>query len=93
MIEEIKSEIEDAEQEEEQVLEQEEEPEVTEEMEVDETEALKEEILSLQQQSGEYLDGWQRERAEFTNYKKRTDRERNSCSTIFPETSFVNTWT
>lgn len=76
MIEEIKSEIEDADQEEEEVLEQEEELEVAEEIEVDEIESLKEEILSLQQQSGEYLDGWQRERAEFANYKKRTDRER-----------------
>lgn len=75
MIEEIKSEIEDA-KEEEQVLEQDEELEVAEGFEVDEIEILKEEIIALQQQSGEYLDGWQRERAEFANYKKRTDRER-----------------
>ena len=78
MIEEIKNEVEDT-NEEEQMLEQdeqEEELEISETVEVDETEMLKEEILTLQQQSGEYLDGWQRERAEFANYKKRTDRER-----------------
>ncbi|UCF28803.1 MAG: nucleotide exchange factor GrpE [Chloroflexota bacterium] len=76
MIEEIKSEVEDTKEEEEQVLEQDEELEVSEELEVDEVELLKEEIESLQHQSEEYLDGWQRERAEFANFKKRTDRER-----------------
>jgi molecular chaperone GrpE len=76
MIEEVRSDVEDTEEDEEQVLEQDEELEFSEEIEVDENEALREEILTLQQQSGEYLDGWQRERAEFTNYKKRTDRER-----------------
>ena len=70
MIEEIKSEVEDTKEDEEQVLEQDEE------LEVDEAELLKEEIESLQHQSEEYLDGWQRERAEFANFKKRTDRER-----------------
>jgi molecular chaperone GrpE len=76
MIEEVRSDVEDTEEDEEQVLEQDEELEFSEEIEVDENEALREEILTLQQQSGEYLDGWQRERAEFTNYKKRTNRER-----------------
>jgi molecular chaperone GrpE len=76
MIEEIKSDVEDKEENEEQILEQEEELEFSEEIEVDENEALREEISALQQQSEEYLDGWQRERAEFANYKKRTDRER-----------------
>jgi molecular chaperone GrpE len=76
MIEEIKNDIEDAEKQEDQILEQEEEIESSEELEVDETELLRGEILTLQQQSGEYLDGWQRERAEFANYKKRTERER-----------------
>jgi molecular chaperone GrpE len=41
-----------------------------------EIDALKLEIEELNQKSGEYLDGWQRERAEFVNYKKRMDRER-----------------
>ena len=76
MIEEIKSDVDDTKEDQEQVLEQDEELEFSEEIEVDENEALREEILTLQQQSGEYLDGWQRERAEFSNYKKRTDRER-----------------
>jgi molecular chaperone GrpE len=38
--------------------------------------ALLEEIERLQQQASEYLDGWQRERAEFANYKNRTAREK-----------------
>lgn len=33
------------------------------------------EYQKLQAQSQEYLDGWQRARAEFTNYKKRVDRD------------------
>jgi molecular chaperone GrpE len=33
------------------------------------------EIARLQGQAAEYLDGWQRARAEFANYKKRTERE------------------
>jgi molecular chaperone GrpE len=38
--------------------------------------ALKKELEALQAKSEEYLDGWQRERAEFANYKKRMERER-----------------
>ena len=34
------------------------------------------EIEVLQAQADEYLDGWQRSRAEFANYKKRTEREK-----------------
>lgn len=33
-------------------------------------------IGELQKQAQAYLEGWQRERAEFANYKKRTDREK-----------------
>lgn len=33
------------------------------------------EFQKLQTQSQEYLDGWQRARAEFANYKKRVDRD------------------
>ncbi|UCE00754.1 MAG: nucleotide exchange factor GrpE [Chloroflexota bacterium] len=47
-----------------------------EEVEVEEIDGLQEEIAALQRQSEEYLDGWQRERAEFANYKKRMERER-----------------
>jgi molecular chaperone GrpE len=39
--------------------------------------SLKGELADLQVKSEEYLDGWQRERAEFANYKKRMERERD----------------
>lgn len=35
-----------------------------------------ERLEQLEAQSAEYLDGWQRARAEFVNYKKRVERER-----------------
>jgi molecular chaperone GrpE len=79
MPEEIKSKVEENEQEQDQNLEETEEieeiiePDLVEQVEID---ALKLEIEELNQKSGEYLDGWQRERAEFVNYKKRMDRER-----------------
>ncbi len=38
-------------------------------------EALQRELTETHLKSEEYLDGWQRSRAEFTNYKKRIDRE------------------
>jgi molecular chaperone GrpE len=41
--------------------------------------ALLEEIERSQQQASEYLDGWQRERAEFANYKNRTAREKEEA--------------
>jgi molecular chaperone GrpE len=37
---------------------------------------LRGDLETLQLKSQEYLDGWQRERAEFTNYKRRVDKER-----------------
>ena len=40
-----------------------------------EHESLKEELAKIQAESKSNLDGWQRERAEFSNYKKRVDRE------------------
>jgi molecular chaperone GrpE len=43
----------------------------------DEVTLLKQEIEQLRQKNEEYLDGWQRERAEFSNYKKRMERERD----------------
>jgi molecular chaperone GrpE len=80
MIEEIKGDIEQTKEEEdqEQELDQIEKLPVSEEIEaeVDENSALRAEIDALQKQSEEYLDGWQRERAEFANYKKRVERER-----------------
>jgi molecular chaperone GrpE len=49
--------------------------EVVEEEEID-LETVLAELDDLKLKSAEYLDGWQRERAEFTNYKKRMERER-----------------
>jgi len=40
-----------------------------------EHESLKEELAKAQAECKANLDGWQRERAEFSNYKKRIDRE------------------
>jgi len=41
--------------------------------------SLRGDLESLQQKSQEYLDGWQRERAEFANYKRRVDKEREQA--------------
>ncbi len=40
-----------------------------------EEESLEEQVKRLQTEAEEYLDGWQRARAEFSNFKKRTQRE------------------
>lgn len=40
-----------------------------------EVNTLKEELQAAQAKADEYLDGWQRARAEFANYKKRVDRD------------------
>lgn len=51
--------------------------EITEEVEeVSEPEALRQELEEAKAQAAEYLDGWQRARAEFANYKKRNEQER-----------------
>ena len=75
MAEEIKGKVDQSEDQEEQEMEQDKEVTVLEDIDLTEVETLREEIGVLQQQSEEYLDGWQRERAEFANYKKRKDRE------------------
>jgi len=49
---------------------------VEEEGEEDELEGLRAELEQAQVQATEYLDGWQRARAEFANYKKRVEAER-----------------
>lgn len=41
-----------------------------------ELEQKEKELEEAKKQSGEYFDGWQRERADFSNYKKRIERER-----------------
>jgi molecular chaperone GrpE len=76
MTEEIKGNVEQGQEVEAQGTEQIEEPTASENIELDEIEILRDELDALQQQSAEYLDGWQRERAEFANYKKRMERER-----------------
>lgn len=38
-------------------------------------EALQKELDTTRQQAQEYREGWQRERAEFANYKRRTEKE------------------
>ena len=76
MTEEIKGNVEQGEEVEDQETEQIEEPAASENIELDEIEILRDELDALQQQSADYLDGWQRERAEFANYKKRMERER-----------------
>ncbi len=42
----------------------------------DELEKLKAELEEAKNQAAEYLDGWQRAQAEFSNYKKRQETER-----------------
>ena len=42
-------------------------------------ETPEEAIQRLQAEAEEYLDGWQRARAEFANYKKRIERERETA--------------
>jgi molecular chaperone GrpE len=44
--------------------------------EVDPVKALTDELTQTKAQAAEYLDGWQRARAEFANYKRRTEAER-----------------
>ena len=44
--------------------------------EVTELEALRQELEKAKAQAADYLDGWQRARAEFANYKKRNEQER-----------------
>lgn len=41
----------------------------------EELEALQQEVEELRVKADEYLDGWQRARAEFANYKKRVERD------------------
>lgn len=40
---------------------------------------LKSELEELRSEASEYLDGWQRARAEFANYKKRIEREQEEA--------------
>ncbi len=42
---------------------------------VEDTQKLAEALAAAERQSKEYFDGWQRERADFANYKRRIERE------------------
>ena len=46
---------------------------------MEEYDALQKDIEESKRQSQEYLDSWQRERADFMNYKKRTDKDREQA--------------
>jgi molecular chaperone GrpE len=50
--------------------------EVAAEEAVDELNAIQKELEEAKAQAAEYLDGWQRARAEFANYRRRQDQER-----------------
>lgn len=50
--------------------------------EVTELEALRQELEKAKAQAAEYLEGWQRARAEFANYKKRNEQERQELSKL-----------
>jgi molecular chaperone GrpE len=45
--------------------------------------ALQKDVEQARQQGQEYFDGWQRERADFSNYKKRQERELELLSVNF----------
>ncbi len=51
----------------------------------DKTEKLKKEIEALKKEKKEYLDGWQRARAEIVNIKKRHDDEKKIFTTLGKE--------
>jgi molecular chaperone GrpE len=57
---------------------------------VEEYEALLQELEEWRAKSEEYLDGWQRARAEFANYKKRVERDRAQAYQIAAANIFKN---
>lgn len=64
------------------------EKELVEVAQADETESLRAALDESQMKAQEYLDGWQRARADFANYKKRVEREQaqayqNAAASIF----------
>ena len=64
--------------------------EVTEEVEeTSELETLRQELEEAKAQAAEYLDGWQRARAEFANYKKRNEQERQELFKLANSTLIV----
>jgi molecular chaperone GrpE len=59
---------------------------VPEQAEANELEAMRADLDQAQAQAAEYLNGWQRARAEFANYKKRVDAEREDLRRTSNET-------
>lgn len=53
------------------------EPTSFEQAALDEIKMLQKELVETQTKANEYLDGWQRSRAEFANYKKRIERDQS----------------
>lgn len=51
------------------------------EKEVD-IEALQNELTEANQKASEYFEGWQRERADFSNYRKRIERDQNDINMV-----------
>lgn len=49
---------------------------------VEELTALQNELQTAQKQSKEYYEGWQRERADFLNYKKRIERDQSQLHQV-----------
>jgi molecular chaperone GrpE len=49
---------------------------------LEELEKLQKELEEARTKANEYLDGWQRARAEFANYKKRVDRDQAQTSQV-----------
>jgi molecular chaperone GrpE len=49
---------------------------------IEEAVALREELEKAQAQAAEYLDGWQRARAELANARKRFEKERNEAGQL-----------
>jgi molecular chaperone GrpE len=69
-------------------IEAEHEKEIVAEPVQEDVEILNRELDELKNKANEYLDGWQRSRAEFANYKKRVEREealayQNAAGNIF----------
>ncbi len=67
------------------------EQEMVEVISAEELETLRAELDESQAKAQEYLDGWQRARADFANYKKRVEREQaqahqNAAASIFKRT-------
>ncbi|MDY7040694.1 MAG: nucleotide exchange factor GrpE [Chloroflexota bacterium] len=57
-------------------------PEAAEETEVDELTALRQQLADAEAKAAEYLDGWQRARAEFANFKRRNDQEKKELISV-----------